>query len=69
MAKTIEDLEDCAQGMISREDGFALEVAVEHAQQFGNVKHTTWFRTAIMAALVNERPRQWGHLEQQVNNL
>lgn len=63
MAKaTLEDLKQRAKSAIERDEDFIYDVAAEHSQMVGNVKHMHWFKKAVMIALT-ETTAKYSHLE------
>lgn len=53
--KSREQLLTTAQRMIAHEKELCFDVAAEHGQMFGNVKHMTWFVDAVADALGDAR--------------
>ena len=62
MKATLKDLMARADACIEAENDLVCDVAAEHCQIVGNVKHMTWFRNAVAKELT-ETVRKYEHLE------
>ena len=51
-----------ARRAIERDEAFIYDVAAEHCQIVGNMRHTRWFVRAVANWLIDNTGR-WSHLE------